>query len=188
MFQNYVKTINHLYPTFRRIDKCMGNAILDPLMDCLDILTDEDAEDRDVRCMAQIMIESGKLLNEVRPVLVENLIMKLRQIICAKDIPLSEETNVFLLNIIDLYTYRWDSQAIPDCLKRFYEEQLPSDARQWEYTNRSSRKRTTSLLGVPGSSGSTTSDDPSPSLSHSRTATPDNASKHSNISEAESLV
>lgn len=49
--------------------------------------------------MAQIMIESGKTLNEVRPVQVENLIMKVRQIICAKDISLHEETNVFLLNV-----------------------------------------------------------------------------------------
>ena len=34
---------------FRRIDKCMGNAILDPLFDCLDILTDEDAENLDIK-------------------------------------------------------------------------------------------------------------------------------------------
>lgn len=74
---------------------------------------------------------------------------------------------------------------MPDCLKRFYEEQIPSEARDWEKAYSPRRKRG-SLLDVPGGSGSVTSEDPSPSLS--RTATPDSASKRGDLDETESLV
>uniref|UniRef100_A0A915EH33 Uncharacterized protein n=1 Tax=Ditylenchus dipsaci TaxID=166011 RepID=A0A915EH33_9BILA len=56
--------------------------------------------------------------------------MKCRKWLVSNNIQLEEETKFLMLHAIDLWTYSWDLQLFPDCLRQFYEEQKEQHRRQ----------------------------------------------------------
>ncbi|CAD5231847.1 unnamed protein product [Bursaphelenchus xylophilus] len=123
MFRNYCRSLVELMPIFFDIDKYMGTSLVRPLFDCMFILTESNPDDGDLLCVAQILIRSGQLLYELDPHVCDKIIMKCRLSLCSNDIRLSDLTRFSLLNAADLWTYRWNLQAMPYCLLQFYQAQ-----------------------------------------------------------------
>ncbi|CAD5224592.1 unnamed protein product [Bursaphelenchus okinawaensis] len=123
MFTNYCRSLVELMPIFFEIDKYMGNSLVRPLFDCMFILTESNPDDGDLLCVAQILIRSGQLLNELDSHVCDKIIMKCRLALCANDIALGDLTRFSLLNAVDLWNYRWNLQSMPYCLVQFYQEQ-----------------------------------------------------------------
>ncbi|KAI1705789.1 MIF4G domain-containing protein [Ditylenchus destructor] len=121
MFRNYMRTLIALYPVYRQIDKYLSACLIEPLFRSLQTLVDEKPDDNDLRCVANIIISSGQTLNQLNPTELDSTVMKCRRWLVSNIIQLEEETKFLLMEAVDLWTYSWDTQLFPDCLRRFYE-------------------------------------------------------------------
>uniref|UniRef100_A0A1I8B7L8 MIF4G domain-containing protein n=1 Tax=Meloidogyne hapla TaxID=6305 RepID=A0A1I8B7L8_MELHA len=129
MFRNFVCTLVELYPVYRKIDKCLSACLIDPLFRCLKMLVSEDPDDRDLYCLANVIVNSGQQLCLLNNSECEKLIMACRRWLCSNIIQIEEETKRLLMIAIDLWTYSWDRNLFPDCLSRFY-QQLKEEEKQ----------------------------------------------------------
>lgn len=121
MFRNFVRTLIELYPVYRQIDKCLSACLIEPIFHCLRQIVDEEPDDRDLHCLANIFINSGQQLSQLNASECDRLVLACRHWLCSNRVPLEEETRQLLMNVIDLWTYSWDRNLFPDCLRTYYE-------------------------------------------------------------------
>uniref|UniRef100_A0A914LGG4 Uncharacterized protein n=1 Tax=Meloidogyne incognita TaxID=6306 RepID=A0A914LGG4_MELIC len=139
MFRNFVCTLVELYPVYRKIDKCLSACLIDPLFRCLKMLVSEDPDDRDLHCLANVIVNYGQQLSLLNNSECERLIMACRRWLCSNNIMIEEETKRLLMIAIDLWTYSWDRNLFPDCLNRFY-RQLNEEEQQKATTKLKSKE------------------------------------------------
>uniref|UniRef100_A0A9J2NZ25 Uncharacterized protein n=1 Tax=Ascaris lumbricoides TaxID=6252 RepID=A0A9J2NZ25_ASCLU len=120
MFRNSVKALLKMYPIFRQIDAVVSECLVSPMFVSLAMLMDEEADDKDIQTMAELMLEDGGLLAKLRARECDKLVMRARHCLCEK--VLSVESRRQLLHVIDLWTYDWDPEMFPDCILKFYEK------------------------------------------------------------------
>ncbi|VDK59083.1 unnamed protein product [Anisakis simplex] len=125
LFRNNVRTLLKMYPVFREIDAVVSESLIKPIFMSLNMLMDEEADDKDVQvypfplAMVSLVLEDGSLLHKLRPNECDKLVLMARHCLCEKT--LNAESRRGLLNIIDLWTYGWDMEMFPDYVMKFYE-------------------------------------------------------------------
>nr|CAD2154656.1 unnamed protein product [Meloidogyne enterolobii] len=97
MFRNFVCTLVELYPVYRKIDKCLSACLIDPLFRCLKMLVSEDPDDRDLHCLANVIVNYGQQLSLLNNSECERLIMSCRRWLCSNNIKMEEETKRLLM-------------------------------------------------------------------------------------------
>lgn len=79
----------------------------------------------------------GNLLSELCPLESDKIVMKVRYSLCFHDQKFGNYTRFILLNAVDLWTYKWNVELMPECLFQFYTEQYSQfrlndyDERRW---------------------------------------------------------
>lgn len=142
----------------RHIDLCLAQTLVAPLFNCLDNLIDEQPDDEDIKCAAQIIIAYGNLLNEQSISETTQLVMKSRQLLCSTAIPRSEETNTLLIAVSDLWGAGWKKARLPEVLHNFHDERNTfinyfSQYSRQKSSGSSHRSRSSSGYGSPARSG-----------------------------------
>ncbi|KAI6189695.1 MIF4-like, type 1/2/3 domain and Armadillo-type fold domain-containing protein [Aphelenchoides bicaudatus] len=137
MFRNYCRTLIELLPVYLQIDLHMGHGLVKPLFDSVNLLIDGAIEEEDFICMGQILVRSGNLLSDLCQVECDKLVIKTRKALCFHDRKLGSYSRFIMLNAIDLWTYKWNIELMPECLYDFYTTQYAEfnlndyDERRW---------------------------------------------------------
>jgi hypothetical protein len=125
MYRNYVHTLVEFYIVYRHIDLCLAQTLVAPLFTCLDSLFDEStADEEDIKCGAQLLIGIGKLLTEQSVGETTALVMKCRQHLISNSIQKSEETNVLLVAVGDLWGAGWQKSRLPEILQIYHADKF----------------------------------------------------------------
>lgn len=102
------------------------------------ILVDDGIEQEDFQCVGQILVRSGSLLASLNQDECDKLLIKTRRALCFHhDRKLDSYSRFIMLNAIDLWTYKWNVELMPECLFQFYTEQYEQfhlndyDERRW---------------------------------------------------------
>jgi len=158
MFRNYTRTLAEFYNVYKHIDLCLAQTLVAPLFNCLDNLIDDQPDDEDIKCAAQIIIAYGNLLNEQSVAETTQLVMKCRQLLCSTIVPRSEETNNFLIAVSDFWGAGWKKSKLPEILQIFHDERCTfvdyfSQYNRQKSSGSSHRSRSSSGYGSPARSG-----------------------------------
>ncbi|VDO24103.1 unnamed protein product [Brugia timori] len=85
-------------------------------------LINDDSDEKDIKTAAELIIDHGKTLLKIRPGKCDSFIVALRIHLCEGDF--KPVTRRLILQAIDFWTYRWDSEIMPFCIKQFYEPSI----------------------------------------------------------------
>uniref|UniRef100_A0A0R3S052 Uncharacterized protein n=1 Tax=Elaeophora elaphi TaxID=1147741 RepID=A0A0R3S052_9BILA len=122
VFRNVVRAILDFYPVYRKIDAAVSDCLVDPMLTSLEELINDDADEKDIETAAELIIDHGETLLSIKPGKCDSFIVALRVHLCESDF--RPVTRRLILHAIDLWTYRWDTEIIPFCIKQFYEPPL----------------------------------------------------------------
>uniref|UniRef100_A0A1I7VUC7 THUMP domain-containing protein n=1 Tax=Loa loa TaxID=7209 RepID=A0A1I7VUC7_LOALO len=122
VFRNIVRAILNFYPVYREIDATVSECLVEPMFTSLEELINDDADERDIETAAELIIDHGDTVLRIRPGKCDSFIVALRIHLCESD--LKPVTRRLILQAIDLWTYRWDSEIMPFCIKQFYEPSM----------------------------------------------------------------
>ncbi|VDO39255.1 unnamed protein product [Onchocerca flexuosa] len=122
VFRNIVRSIVDFYPVYKQIDATISECLIEPMFTSLKELINDDADESDVETAAELIIDHGKMLLKMKPGKCDGFIVALRTHLCEGNF--KPATRRLILKAIDLWTYRWDNEIIPFCIKQFYEPSM----------------------------------------------------------------
>ncbi|KAL4003657.1 hypothetical protein ACH3XW_8510 [Acanthocheilonema viteae] len=116
------KLVFNFYPVYREIDATVSECLVDPMFTSLEELINDDPDERDIETAAELITSHGNTLLKIRPGKCDNFIVALRTHLCEGDF--KPATRRLILQAIDSWTYRWDNEIMPFCIKQFYESSI----------------------------------------------------------------
>ncbi|VDK66485.1 unnamed protein product [Onchocerca ochengi] len=122
VFRNTVRAIIDFYPVYKEIDATISESLVEPMFTSMKELINDDADERDIETAAELIIDHGKMLLKIKPGKCDSFIVGLRIHLCEGNF--TPATRRLILQAIDLWTYGWDNEIMPFCIKQFYEPSL----------------------------------------------------------------
>ncbi|KAM3722655.1 Zinc metalloproteinase nas-25 [Dirofilaria immitis] len=122
VFRNIVRATLHFYPVYKEIDATVSECLIEPMFISIEELINNDADEKDIETAAELIIDHGETLLKIKPGKCDSLIVALRIHLCESDF--KSVTRRRILQAIDLWTYRWDNEIMPFCIKQFHEPSM----------------------------------------------------------------
>ncbi|EJW80000.1 hypothetical protein WUBG_09090 [Wuchereria bancrofti] len=119
VFRNIVRAMLDFYPVYKEIDAAVSECLIEPMFTSLEDLINDDSDEKDIKTAAELIIDHGKTLFKIKSGKCDSFIVALRKHLCEGDF--KPVTRRLILQAIDFWTYRWDSEIMPFCIKQFYE-------------------------------------------------------------------
>uniref|UniRef100_A0A1I7XU23 C6 transcription factor n=1 Tax=Heterorhabditis bacteriophora TaxID=37862 RepID=A0A1I7XU23_HETBA len=120
MFRNSVKAMFEMYRVYVEIDACVSKCLVKPMLNCLEVLIDENPDAEDVETMAILMTKNGSMLNELNSYFVDRLVVKIRAQLCSDEPFINADIRRIFLHVIDLWSFGWNELMIPESLTLNY--------------------------------------------------------------------
>ncbi|VDK85894.1 unnamed protein product [Litomosoides sigmodontis] len=139
VFRNIVRAILDFYPVYREIDTTVSECLVDPMFLSLGELI-SDADEKDIETAAELIIDHGSELMKMKPGKCDSFIVALRRHLCESDF--KPVTRRLILQAIDLWTYKWDDEIMPFCIKQFHKPSLQLIKNSTEKSKAPSESRT----------------------------------------------
>ncbi|CAG9533220.1 unnamed protein product [Cercopithifilaria johnstoni] len=143
VFRNIVRAILDFYPAYKVIDETVSESLIDPMFVSMEELIYDDADERDIETAAELIISHGGTLLKIKPGKCDRFIAALRIHLCESDF--KPVTRRLILQAMDLWTYKWDSEIMPFCIRQFYEPSIqfiknPTETSKFLSESRTKRK------------------------------------------------
>ncbi|VDN01599.1 unnamed protein product [Thelazia callipaeda] len=119
VFRNSVRVMFDFYPVYKQIDATVSECLVEPIFTSLRELINDDPDEKDIEAAAELIIDYGNVLMKIEPDKCNNFITALRAHLC--DSHLSSITRRLILQALDFWTYKWNDENFPFCIKQFNE-------------------------------------------------------------------